>query len=592
MRCTPEGKVSRAKRAFIVQRGAFSMTVARRPIDSLIDEGFYNREQRIVKAITGQEMHAADWQIEGPLRMLFHVLDQNVAKDPKNLIVYGGTGKAARNWDAFEAIVDSLLTLHRDETLLVQSGKPVAVFQTFDYSPRVLLSNSMIVPKWANWDYFREMEAKGLTMYGQMTAGSWSYIGTQGILQGTYEEFGAIAESQYGGNLKHRLILSAGLGEMGGAQPLAIKMHGGVALIAEVNEEQIDRKISQGYLDVKSEDLDDALSLALTAKDRGEALSIGVRTNAANLCSFLLSQGITPDIVTDQTAAHDLLFGYVPAGIEYQRAQELRNSDRTSYLKLVSETLKSHVLSILEFQKRGSIAFDYGNNIRKQALDLGITDAFKIQGQMVFMRPLFEEGKGPFRWASLVGSESDIRRLDQEILEIFSENTKLSRWIKQASSAVRFQGLPARVCWLGYGERANFGIRINELVRKGVLSGPVWVGRDHLDSGSVASPYRETEGMLDGSDAIGDWPVLNALSNAIAGASWVAFHHGGGVGIGYSIHAGFGLVLDGTDSMQERAKRVLTVDPGLGIARHADAGYTRAAAAASRHGIRIPMKRD
>jgi urocanate hydratase len=559
-----------------------------RPISRLIEEGYYDPHTRTVRAIKGGELHAANWQVEGALRMLFHVLDQDVAKDPKNLVVYGGSGKAARNWECFEAIVDTLLTLREDETLLVQSGKPVAVFTTHKHAPRVLMSNAMLVPKWADWDYFRKLEAQGLTMFGQMTAGSWAYIGTQGILQGTYEEFGAIAEQRFGGTLERRLVLTAGLGEMGGAQPLAVKMNGGVALVAEVNRDQIKRKIEQGYLDTWTDDFGKALSMALSAKDRGDALSVGVHGNAADLYTFVLKEGIVPDIVTDQTAAHDLLNGYVPSGLTFDEASKLRASDPQEYMRRAIDTVRVHLEAMLAFMAKGSVVFDYGNNIRKVAYDAGVSDAFKIPGQMVFMRPLFEVGRGPFRWASLVGSEEDIRSLDEEVVTMFAGNTKLERWIRNASRHVRFQGLPARVCWLGYGERARFGVRINQMVRSGQLRGPIWVGRDHLDGGSVASPYRETEAMLDGSDAIGDWPVLNALINAVAGATWVAFHHGGGVGIGYSIHAGFGLVLDGSDEMDLRAQRVLTVDPGLGVVRHADAGYQSSRKLIAEAGIKAP----
>ncbi|MEM0120831.1 MAG: urocanate hydratase [Thermoprotei archaeon] len=565
--------------------------VEARPIQRLIDEGYYDPHTRSVKAIRGHELHATNWQIEGALRMLFHVLDPQVAKDPKNLVVYGGSGKAARNWECFEAIVNTLLTLSGDETLLVQSGKPVAVFKTYTHSPRVLISNAMLVPKWADWEYFRTLEAKGLTMYGQMTAGSWAYIGTQGILQGTYEEFGAIADQRFGGSLEHRLVLTAGLGEMGGAQPLAVKMHGGVALVAEVNPQQIKRKIEQGYLDTWSDDFGKALSMALSAKDRGEALSVGVLGNAADLYTFLVKEGVIPDIVTDQTAAHDPLNGYVPSGMSFEEAERLRGENPEEYVRRVMRTVRIHVEAMLQFLDRGSVVFDYGNNIRKVAYDAGVSDAFRIPGQMVYMRPLFEVGRGPFRWASLVGEEKDISRLDDEVLALFGENQKLSRWIRNASKYVRFQGLPARVCWLGFGERAKFGVRINQMVRSGELTGPIWVGRDHLDGGSVASPYRETEGMKDGSDAVGDWPVLNALVNAVAGATWVAFHHGGGVGIGYSIHAGFGLVLDGSHEMDTRAERVLTVDPGLGVVRHADAGYDRAMQVIREKGIKSPSIR-
>lgn len=561
-----------------------------RPIQALIDAGFYDPTTRSVKAIRGSEIHAVNWQVEGALRMLFHVLDPQVAKDPKNLIVYGGSGKAARSWEAFENIVNTLLTMHGDETLLIQSGKAVALFETYMSSPRILMSNAMLVPKWADWEHFRELETKGLTMYGQMTAGSWAYIGTQGILQGTYEEIGAISDQKFNGSLERRLVLTAGLGEMGGAQPLAVKMHGGVCLVADVNSSQIQKKVNQGFLDTWTDDFEKALSMALSAKDRGEALSVGVLGNAADFYVHVLRQNVTPDIVTDQTAAHDLLNGYIPVNLSISEAQNLRRIDPAEYMRRAMSTVRQHVEAMIGFLERGSVVFDYGNNIRKAAFDAGVRDAFRIQGQMVFMRPLFEEGRGPFRWTSLVGDEKDIRRLDQELVTMFAHNEKLVRWIEKASKFVKFQGLPARVCWLGYGERAAFGAKINQLVKNGSLSGPIWVGRDHLDCGSVASPYRETEGMLDGSDAIGDWPVLNALTNAVAGATWVAFHHGGGVGIGYSIHAGFGLVLDGTQQMDVRAQRVLTVDPGLGVVRHADAGYVKARKVASDKGIKMPSQ--
>lgn len=564
------------------------MNPSKSTLDDLIDEGYYDPHIHRVSAIRGTELHASNWQIEGPLRMLFHVLDENVAKDPRNLVVYGGSGKAARSWEAFENIVDSLLAMRPDDTLLIQSGKAVGVFTTDARSPRILMSNAVIVPAWANWDYFRQLESKGLTMYGQMTAGSWAYIGTQGILQGTYEEFGAIADQRFDGTLKRRLVVTAGLGEMGGAQPLAVKMHGGVALVADVDSAQIDKKIRQGYLDERCESIDQAVQRALAAKDRGQPLSIGVLANAADVCTYIVRERVVPDVVTDQTAAHDLLYGYYPSGVDKAKADSWRSADPEGYLAGVRETMRQHVTAMLRLMDEGAVVFDYGNNLRAQAKEAGVDDAFRIPGQMVFMRPLFEEGRGPFRWTSLVGEEEDIRLLDEELLTMFPQNQKLEKWIQNASKFVKFQGLPSRVCWLGYGERDRFGTRINQLVNTGELSGPVWVGRDHLDAGSVASPYRETENMLDGSDAVGDWPVLNALLNAVSGATWVAFHHGGGVGIGLSLHAGFGLVLDGSEDSASRAKRVLTADPGLGVVRHADAGYRRARELAAEKGVRIP----
>ena len=519
--------------------------------------------------------------------MLFHVLDPEVAKDPKNLIVYGGTGKACRNWEAFEDIVDSLLTMESDETLVVQSGKPVSIFRTHRLAPRVLIANALLVPKWADWSYFLELEKKGLIMYGQMTAGCWAYIGTQGILQGTYETFAFAAEKHFGGSLQGRIVLTAGLGEMGGAQPLAVKMNGGVAIVVEVDKRMIERRIRFGYLDTWTDSIDIALDLAEKHSSRGEGFSIGLLGNAAEVYPELLRRGARICIVTDQTPAHDPL-SYVPAGLGLEEAAELRARDPERYRRLSMESMKRQVEAMVGFMRRGAVVFEYGNNIRRMAYDAGYTEAFSFPGFVqAYIRPMFEEGRGPFRWASLAGDPRDMEVLDDEVVEMFKNNRRLVRWIDNARRFVKFQGLPSRVVWLGYGERAAFGKRINELVRIGRI-GPIWIGRDHLDSGSVASPYRETEGMLDGSDAIADWPILNALLNASTGATWVCVHHGGGVGIGYSIHAGLGLVLDGTRESDLRAERVLTVDPGIGVVRHADAGYENAKRVAKEKGLKMP----
>jgi urocanate hydratase len=561
-----------------------------RPIEELISAGYYDPETRTVRAIKGPELHvhSRDWQLEGPLRMLFHVLDPMVAKDPKNLIVYGGTGKAARNWDDFEAIVDALLTMDSEDTLVIQSGEPVAIWRLGRHAPRVLMSNAMLVPKWADWKIFWDLEAKGLISFHQMTAGCWAYIGTQGILQGTYETIGAAADRHYGGSLEGRLVVSAGLGNMGGAQPLAIKMLGGVALIADVDVRMIRRMIDTGYLDTWTDSIDKAIDMALDAKERRQATSIGVLANAVDLLERLVRDNIVPDILTDQTPAHDPL-SYVPQGLTIEQAEQLRKNDPDKYILMAKESMKKHVQLMLELQRRGAVTFEYGNNLRKQAYDAGVEDAFKIPGQMEYMRPLFEEGRGPFRWTSLVGDPNDIYKLDDVLLTLFERNARLVRWIKNAHQYVKFQGLPARVVYLGYGERALFGKVVSEMVRKGELSGPIWFGRDHLDSGSVASPFRETEGMLDGSDAIGDWPVLNYALNIAAGATWTCFHHGGGVGIGYAIHAGFGMVVDGTELAEEKALRVFTVDPGSGVVRHAHAGYPKSLMVAREKGVRIPI---
>ncbi|MCE4621056.1 MAG: urocanate hydratase [Desulfurococcales archaeon] len=563
-----------------------------RPIERLISEGYYRPwERQRVRHIRGPELHvkSSSWQIEGVLRMLFHVLDPEVAKDPEHLIVYGGTGRAARSWEAFEAIVDTLLEMDEDETLVVQSGKPVAVFKTHKLAPRVVISNAMLVPKWADWDYFRELEAKGLTMFGQMTAGCWAYIGTQGILQGTYETLAFAAEKHFPeGSLEGRLVLTAGLGEMGGAQPLAVKMNGGVAIVVEIDKRMIERRIRHGYLDTWTDDLDKALDMALKAKDRREPLSIGLLGNAAEVYPEILRRGIIPDVVTDQTPAHDPL-SYVPEGLSVDEAEKLRDEDPEKYKELAMKSMRKQVEAMVEFKRRGSVVFEYGNNIRKMAYEAGYKDAFEFPGFVqAYIRPMFEEGRGPFRYASLTGNPKDIERLDDEIIATFKDNKRLVRWIEKARKYVKFQGLPSRVVWLGYGERARFGKIMNSLIRLGEI-GPMWIGRDHLDTGSVASPFRETEGMKDGSDAIADWPILNALLNAAAGATWVCVHHGGGVGIGYSIHAGIGLVLDGSPESELRAERVLTADPGLGVVRHADAGYETAKRVVCEKGIKAPM---
>ena len=546
--------------------------------------------ERPVRVLTGPELHCKNWQIEGILRMLCHVLDPEVAKDPEHLIIYGGTGKAARNWECFDKIVDTLVELEPDETVLIQSGKPVAVFKTHDWAPRALIVNAMLVPKWATWDHFFELEQKGLIMYGQMTAGSWAFIGTQGILQGTYETLAAVAKKHFDGSLKGRLVLTAGLGEMGGAQPLATAMNEGVALVVEVNPWAIERRLKHGYLDDWTDRLDEAIRMVMDAKQKGIARSIGLLGNAAEVYPELLKRGIIPDVVTDQTSAHDPLYGYYPAGFSREEADKLRERDSKEYVKRSMTSMRAQVEAMVGMMKKGAIVFDYGNNLRQQALDAGFKDAFAYPGFVqAYVRPLFCEGKGPFRWASLVGSKEDIYKLDDVVLKEFAYDIGLCRWIRKAKEKVKFQGLPSRVCWLGYGERARFGKIINDMVGSGELSGPVWIGRDHLDGGSVASPNRETEGMKDGSDAIADWPILNALVNAVGGATWVSVHHGGGVGIGYSIHAGMCLVADGTEDAEKRITTVLTTDPGTAIVRHADAGYEKAREVAKQRHIKTPM---
>ncbi|WP_244199423.1 urocanate hydratase [Halobacillus trueperi] len=547
---------------------------------------------RKVKARTGTTLECKGWEQEAVLRMLCNNLDPEVAEIPEELVVYGGIGKAARNWEAFDAIVATLKRLEKDETMLVQSGKPVGVFKTHERAPRVLLSNSVLVPKWANWQHFHELDQKGLMMYGQMTAGSWIYIGSQGILQGTYETFASLAEKHFGGSLKGTITLTAGLGGMGGAQPLAVTMNGGVVIAVEVDPDRISKRLQSGYCDVSTESLEEAVLWAKEAKANGEALSIALLGNAAETHERLLQNGLEVDIVTDQTSAHDPLNGYVPVGYTLQEAAVLRKKDPGEYVRLSSKSMAKHVELMLQFQRKGSIVFDYGNNIRQVALEEGVEDAFDFPGFVpAYIRPLFCEGNGPFRWAALSGDPKDIYRTDQLIKELFPENEKLLRWIDMAQEKVQFQGLPSRICWLGYGERKKMGMAINELVKKGELSAPVVIGRDHLDCGSVASPNRETESMLDGSDAVGDWAVLNALINTAAGGSWISFHHGGGVGMGYSLHAGMVVVADGTDLAEERLERVLTTDPGMGILRHADAGYDKAMKEADKHDIDIPMKR-
>jgi urocanate hydratase len=522
--------------------------------------------------------------------MLHNVLDPEVAKDPDNLIIYGGTGRAARSWECFEKITQTLLELEPNETLLIQSGKPVAVFETHEWAPRVLISNAMLVPKWATWDYFYELEQKGLIMYGQMTAGSWAYIGTQGILQGTYETLSSVANKHFNGSLEGRFVLTAGLGEMSGAQPLAVTMNDGIALVVEVNKAAIDRRLKHGFLEKWTDDIDEAVQMVKTAKNSKKSLSVGLLGNAAETHPELVKRGIIPDVVTDQTSAHDPLNGYYPAGLSVKEADQLRKAQPEEYVRRAKESMLEHVKAMVEMMRRGAIAFEYGNNIRQQAYDAGFEEAFAFSGFVPeYIRPMFCEGRGPFRWTSLVGDENDIFTIDEMIKKEFGYNPGLVRWIEKARTKVKFQGLPARVCWLGYGERAKFGKIVNDMVAAGKLSGPIWVGRDHLDTGSVASPRRETENMKDGSDAIADWPILNALLNSVAGATWVSVHHGGGVGIGYSIHAGMCLVLDGTKEIEKRAARVLTTDPGLGVVRHADAGYDSAIRVARDRKIKMPM---
>ncbi len=542
-----------------------------------------------IRAPRGTQLHCKSWLTEAPLRMLMNNLDPDVAGDPAHLIVYGGTGKAARSWEDFWAIVNTLKELELDETLLVQSGKPVAVFKTHTDAPRVLIANSLLVPHWASWEKFRELEQKGLIMYGQMTAGSWIYIGTQGILQGTYETLASVAKKHFDGSLKGKFVLSAGLGEMGGAQPLAITMNEGVGLIVEVNKAKIERRLKTKYLDIWTDDLGEALQTVQEHKKTGRAISVGLLGNAADVYPELVRRKIIPDVITDQTSAHDELNGYVPGGMRYEEALRLRRENPEKYIELSFASIVEHVQAMIDMQRSGAVVFDYGNNLRGQAQRGGHPDPFQFPGFVpAYIRPLFCEGKGPFRWAALSGDPQDIYRTDQAILELFPTDKALHRWITMAQQRVKFQGLPARICWLGYGERAKAGLYFNELMRKGELKAPVVIGRDHLDAGSVASPYRETEGMKDGSDAIADWPILNALLNAVCGATWVSVHHGGGVGIGKSIHAGMVIVCDGTREADKRLERVLTADPGLGVVRHADAGYEEAIKVARERSIKMP----
>jgi urocanate hydratase len=549
-----------------------------------------NSSARRLRAPRGTTLSCKGWPQEAALRMLMNNLDPEVAERPDELVVYGGTGRAARSWEAFDAIAASLRALEGDETLVVQSGKPVAVFRTHRWAPRVVIANALLVPAWATWETFRDLEQRGLTMFGQMTAGSWIYIGTQGILQGTYETLASLARRRFAGDLRGRLVVTAGLGGMGGAQPLAVTMNGGVALIVEVDPSRIARRLATRYVDEATSSLEDALARTGRWVREGVARSIALEANAADVLPELVARGVIPDVVTDQTSAHDELNGYVPNGLPYTDAMRLRATHPEDYVARSLRAMAQHVAAMLEMQRRGAVAFDYGNNIRAQAIKGGETHAFDIPGFVPeYIRPLFCEGKGPFRWAALSGDPADIAATDRLALEMFAEDAALCRWIRLAGERVAYQGLPARIFWLGLGDRACFGLAINDLVRRGVVSAPIVIGRDHLDTGSVASPNRETEAMRDGSDAIADWPVLNALLNASSGATWVSVHHGGGVGIGYSLHAGMVIVADGSRDADEKLERVLTNDPGLGVVRHADAGYPEALATAERRGVRMPM---
>ena len=544
-----------------------------------------------IKAPTGTTLQCRGWHQEAALRMLMNNLDPDVAENPAELIVYGGGGKAARNWAAYHKIVETLKRLKDDETLLVQSGKPVGVFRTTEWSPRVLIANAHLVPRWGTWDEFRRLDALGLTMYGQMTAGSWIYIGTQGILQGTYETFAEAANQRFGGSLEGRLVITAGLGGMGGAQPLAATMNGGVCLAVEIDPHRIERRVETGYCDQMCTDLDEALDLVLGAKQRREALSVGLLGNVADVLPELARRDVVPDLLTDQTSAHDLVLGYIPSGHSVEEAAVFREKDPEGYEKAVLDSMQVHIRAMLDLQQKGAVTFDYGNNLRGQVADRrGMTEAFDFPGFVpAFIRPLFCRGSGPFRWAALSGNPADIAATDAAVLETFPQKESLARWIRTAREKVHFQGLPARICWLEYGERAEMGLKFNWLVKTGRVAAPLVIGRDHLDSGSVASPNRETEGMRDGSDAIADWPLLNALLNTACGASWISLHHGGGVGIGYSIHAGMVCVADGTDMADQRLERVLTADPGTGVMRHADAGYDLAVETANERGVDLPM---
>jgi urocanate hydratase len=546
---------------------------------------------RPVRAPRGNTLRCRGWEQEAALRMLMNNLDAEVAERPDELVVYGGTGKAVRSWAAFDAIVRTLETLADDETLLVQSGKPVAVFRTHTDAPRVLIANANLVGRWATWKEFRRLEQLGLTMYGQMTAGSWIYIGSQGIVQGTYETFGAVAARHFGGTLEGRLVVTAGLGGMGGAQPLAAAMHGAAVLAVEVDSSRIDMRLRTRYCDRRTSSLDEALTWLRTAQAERRGLSVALLGNGAEVLPELVRRGVTPDVVTDQTSAHDMLVGYIPAGMDLEQAAAMRHADPDAYLARATASVVEHVRAMRRMQDRGAIAFDYGNNIRTVAFDAGLEDAFRIPGFVPeYIRPLFCEGKGPFRWVALSGDPADIARTDALVLELFPHDAQLRRWIALAQERIAFQGLPARICWLGQGERARFALALNDLVARGELSAPIVIGRDHLDTGSVASPFRETEAMKDGSDAIADWAILNALLNTASGASWVSFHHGGGVGIGNSLHAGQVIVADGSERMRRRLERVLTNDPGIGVARHAEAGYEIAIDTAAREGIRLPMR--
>lgn len=550
-------------------------------------------QKRIIQQYKGTELHTKGWIQEAALRMLHNNLHEDVAERPEDLVVYGGIGKAARNWECFDAIVKALENLENDETLLVQSGKPVAVFKTHKDAPRVLLANSNLVPAWAHWDHFHELDRKGLIMFGQMTAGSWIYIGSQGIVQGTYETFAECARQHFNGSLKGTITLTSGLGGMGGAQGLAVTLNDGVCIAIEVDRKKIQRRLDTKYLDTMTENMDEAIDMAITAKQEGKALSIGLLGNAAEMLPKMIDKGFIPDILTDQTSAHDPLNGYIPVHMTLEEAENLRKHDPKNYEVQSKNSIATHVRAMLKMQELGAITFDYGNNIRQVAKEEGVKDAFSFPGFVpAYIRPQFCEGKGPFRWVALSGDPSDIYKTDEVILREFSDNPHLCRWIKMAQEKIQFQGLPARICWLGYGERARFGKIINDMVAKGELKAPIVIGRDHLDSGSVASPNRETEGMLDGSDAVADWPLLNALINSVGGASWVSIHHGGGVGMGYSIHAGMVIVADGTKEAEQRLERVLTTDPGMGIVRHVDAGYELAKKAAKKHGIHIPMMEE
>ncbi|GGB43889.1 urocanate hydratase [Lentibacillus populi] len=551
------------------------------------------KEKNKVKQYRGTELHTKGWLQEAALRMLNNNLHADVAENPDELVVYGGIGKAARNWGCYDAIVRELKVLEDNETLLVQSGKPVAVFRTHKDAPKVLIANSNLVPAWANWEHFNELDKKGLMMYGQMTAGSWIYIGSQGILQGTYETFAECARQHFDGSLQGTITVTAGLGGMGGAQPLAVTLNEGVCIAIEADQHRINRRLETKYLDTYTDNLDEAIKLAEEARERGEALSIGLLGNAADLLPKMIDKGFIPDVLTDQTSSHDPLNGYVPTGMTLEEAEDLRKNDPDKYLKLSKQSIARHVRAMLKMQQKNAVTFDYGNNIRQVAKDEGVENAFDFPGFVpAYIRPQFCEGKGPFRWVALSGDPEDIYKTDEAILREFSYNESLCKWIRMAREKVSFQGLPSRICWLGYGERARFGKIINDMVASGELKAPIVIGRDHLDSGSVASPNRETEAMKDGSDAVADWPILNALINSVGGASWVSVHHGGGVGMGYSLHAGMVIVADGTKEAEERLERVLTTDPGMGVARHVDAGYELAEKTAREKGVHIPMLRN